>query len=179
MDALKRGESNPPPEPAPDVALLIVPQPAPLPKAKFFSEVDLKKVHAVLVLDRSASMGPACDFLKASAIRFVDLFVEGRDSIAIIDFGLSVDIMLPMTERFQATAQQRISGMPCIGATNTGAALEAAYAELAKHEDPDAVNAAVLFTDDVPNVLSANWPVSFLPRAAVRRWIATSRRTVS
>lgn len=164
VEALKRGASNPPPEPEPDVAAVIAPAQAPPPEATFHSEVDLKKIHAVLVLDRSASMGPACEFLKASAVRFVDLFVEGRDSVAIIDFGLSVDTMLPMTDFFHVAAEQSIPDMPCIGATNTGAALEAAYAELAEHQDPDSMNAVVLFTDGIPNVLSAKWPVKFLPQ---------------
>jgi hypothetical protein len=91
--------------------------------------------------------------------RFSRLFAAGRDSVGIIAYGLAVEPTLPLTDRFQTEAPDRISKLQCFGATNTGEALEAAQKELAEHEDPEAINAVILFTDGVPNVLTANWPV--------------------
>ena len=165
LEALKSDDVEPPPDPPSTVAVRLASLNEPPPAVKFIAGVNLRKIHAVLVLDRSTSMRQSCEFLKASAIRFTTLFIEGRDSVAIIYYGLSVDTLLPLADQFQSDAKDRISKMQCAGATNTGGALEAAQAELAAHKDSEAVDAVILFTDGVPNVLTANWPVEPTPRS--------------
>jgi len=80
----------------------------------------------------------------------------------VISYGSAAETTLPLTDQFQTDAPDRIAKIECVGATNTGDALEVAQRELAKHDDPEAINAVILFTDGIPNVLTANWPVKAL-----------------
>jgi hypothetical protein len=129
--------------------------------AEFIANAGLRKIHAVLVLDRSASMNnnDACRFLRGAAIRFSRMFVNERDSLGIVSFSDVAELSLPLMDHFEADASDRISHLRCSGNTNTGEALEMAQRELAQHADPEAINAVILFTDGRPNMLSAIWPV--------------------
>jgi len=129
--------------------------------ARFTAEAALRKIHAVLVLDRSGSMlnNDACRALRAAATRFSRMFVDGRDSLGIVSFSDTAELTFPMANHFAADAPDRIDQLKCNGNTNTGEALEMAQRELAQNDDPEAVNAVILFTDGRPNMLSANWPV--------------------
>ena len=131
------------------------------PEVTFSMDAALRKMHAVLVLDQSSSMiwGGSCDYMKAAAARFSQLFVEGRDSVSVISFGGGVHVLLPLTDQFLQDAPQSISTLQCNGVTNTGEALEIAQEELARHEDPDAMKTVVLFTDGQPTALVASLPV--------------------
>jgi Mg-chelatase subunit ChlD len=129
------------------------------PPPEFSVDVSLKKIHAMLVLDRSSSMLRACPFLLSAAIRFSRLFVDGRDSLGVIEYGDVPDLTLPMTDHFKEDVASRISKIRCGGDTNTGGALELAQWELARLDDSDAVNTVILFTDGQPNVLNLNWPI--------------------
>lgn len=133
----------------------------PLPPADFSTGIELRKIHAMLVLDRSGSMSilSACEFMKAAATRFVRLFAADRDMLGVISFGGTVQL-LPITSSFAPGATEYISGITCFGSTNTGHALELARRELKRVEDPEAVNAVFLFTDGQPNALTADWPVN-------------------
>ncbi len=160
LAALLREDAEPAP---PDAASVTPAAGGPRPAVTFKAEVALQKMHAVLVLDRSTSMFEDCDFLRAAATRFSRLFVAERDLVGVVDYGLSIDNALPLTDHFQDDAPDRISKIQCQGATNTGEALEAARKELAEHEDPEAMDAVILFTDGVPNVLTAEWPIKTSP----------------
>jgi hypothetical protein len=130
------------------------------PEVTFAIEAGLRKMHAMLVLDQSNSLNfGACGYMTAAAQRFSRLFVEGRDSIGVISFGGGVHLKLPLTNNFLPDAPQTISTIKCAGVTNTGEALEVAQAELARHEDPEAMNVVVLFTDGLPETLAAKLPV--------------------
>jgi Mg-chelatase subunit ChlD len=151
----------------PPVPILPVPGSAPTPTPKepdsvtFSADVSLRKIHAILVLDRSGSMNnnDACRFLRAAATRFSQMFVDGRDWLGVISFSDTAELTLPLTDHFQPDAPDRISKIACQGNTNTGAALQMAQLELVKREDPEAIDAVILFTDGKPNVLAASWPV--------------------
>jgi len=97
--------------------------------------------------------------MTAAATRFVRLFAEGRDSVAVLSYGNTVQRPLPMTDHFLLEGPERISKLTCHDTTNTGEALEIAREELMSHRDPEAIEAVILFTDGQSNVLGANWPV--------------------
>lgn len=136
--------------------------------ANFSTGTALRKIHAVLVLDRSGSMTvrDSCDFMKAAATGFSRLFVDGRDWLGVVSFGQTVQTILPLTDYFKADAPNRISAINCFGGTNTGEALEIAQQELDRHQDPEAINAVILFTDGLPNELTAKWSVTDPRRCA-------------
>jgi len=152
---------SPPAQPAPAYA------PEEPPKVIYSAGVALRKIHAVLVLGRNGSMGPTCAFMKAAATRFTHLFVAGRDSLGIVAYDHTVATLLPLTESFWEAAPARIEAIRCGGATNTGEALEAAQRELKEHEDPEAINAVLLFADHPPNSMTALWPVKPSPNGSV------------
>ena len=130
------------------------------PEVTFSMDAGLRKMHAMLVLDQSKSLNfGACGYMTAAAERFSRLFVGGRDSMGVITFGGGVHLKLPLTDKFLPDAPQTISTIKCAGVTNTGEALEVAQEELARHEDPEAMNVVVLFTDGLPETLAAKLPV--------------------
>lgn len=137
-----------------------------LPPSDFTAGVTLHKIHVVLVLDRSSSMGDvgACDFMKSAASRFVKLFSDNRDSVGIISFGPdlqhahdAVQLNFPLSNHFGAGAPDTISKISCSGLTNTGDALEVAEQELQRDRDREAINSVILFTDGPPNGFTAKW----------------------
>src|SRR5262249_50422411 len=78
-------QPDPPAEPAPSQAA-----PAVSPDVTFSINADLRKMHAMLILDQSSSMNNiagSCDLMTAAAMKFSRLFVEGRDSVGVISFG--------------------------------------------------------------------------------------------
>jgi hypothetical protein len=135
----------------------------------FTAGVSLRKIHAVLVLDRSSSMNnrDSCRFLRAAATRFANMFVDGRDWLGVVSFSDNAELILSLTDHFQSDAGDRISKIACAGNTNTGAALEMARQELVLHEDPEAMNAVILFTDGQPNMLTAKWPLRKIASDAI------------
>jgi hypothetical protein len=96
--------------------------------------------------------------MKAAAIRFARLFVPERDSLGVVSFGATVQ-QLPLRQDFLGSVPEYLSGIKCFGATNTSEAVEAARAELARGNDPEAVDAIILLTDGLPNVITSDWPV--------------------
>src|SRR5262249_55421847 len=107
----------------------------------FTAEVALKKVHAILVLDRSGSFAAThtCELMKAAATRFARLFVPGRDSLGVVSFGATVQ-SLPLAADFFERVPDYIDGLSCVGGTNTSEAVEVARQELTRSYDSDAVN---------------------------------------
>jgi hypothetical protein len=136
-------------DPVPIIPPQAIDSPAPSPEelggAKFSANAELRKIHAMLVLDRSGSMNnnDACRALRAAAIRFSRLFVDGRDSLGIVSFNDTAELNLALNDHFQLDAPDTIDQLKCRGNTNTGEALEMAQRELAQHDDPEALNAVI------------------------------------
>ena len=131
--------------------------------ARFSAEVTLRRIHAVLVMSNSRG-GFGCDLLKASAIRFSRLFVDGRDSLAVISFGIGARMVVPLSDHFPGDLDDRMKKTPCDGqAHNTGAALQLARQQLMQHRDPEAIDVVVLITSGPADALTAAWPANKQP----------------
>jgi Flp pilus assembly protein TadG len=128
-----------------------------------------------LVLDKSASMGTrtttvgstavgigttSCDAMVYSAIQFLNSF-SPYDYIGILPFDYTAFTTYPPTTNYRSAngAAQQIANINCGNNTNTTAALELAYRQIAAVNLPLANNVIVLFTDGVPNGINATFPV--------------------
>jgi Flp pilus assembly protein TadG len=126
----------------------------------------------MLMLDVSGSMADtyqgesACDYMKTAATDFVGNF-SAYDYIGMVTFDSTAHLKYAPTTDWGETAYggassltNAISGLTCQDSTNTTAALNLAYSEIKSVGLPLAVNTIMLFTDGMPNAISAsNWPV--------------------
>ena len=126
-----------------------------------------RRANVMLVLDRSGSMSTSGAWgpLKLAAGGFAAQFAEGRDALGAFYFGTSVHPALLLERRagLEAAARLDRADMPCNGATNTSYAYGRAYRELVRLNDPEGLNAIVLFTDGLPSTLTALWPAADHP----------------
>jgi len=132
-----------------------------------------------LLLDISASMGtrntspgtiPAsitnssssCEAMVYSAIQFVNYF-SPYDYVGMIAFDYTAHLKYAPSTNFKASGNagvvQQIANLQCGNNTNTTAALELGYQQIKNIGLPLAENVIVLFTDGVPNGVTANFPV--------------------
>ncbi len=132
-----------------------------------------------LVLDRSASMGSrdtaagsipgsisssssSCESMVYSAIRFISNFTP-YDYVGMVSFDYTAHNDYPPSTNFKfggaAGVIQAIADIDCGNNTNTTAALELAYRQIQSINLPLAENVIVLFTDGVPNGVTADFPV--------------------
>ncbi len=123
-----------------------------------------RDVNVMMVLDRSGSMesAGACDDLIAASTSFVNLFANERDRIGMITYGGSFRVDYSPNLYFKSsspTLTNVISGINCTGWTGTAQALWNGYVELAKLKEPGALNVILLFTDGIPNAITASFPV--------------------
>jgi Flp pilus assembly protein TadG len=129
-----------------------------------------RDVRLVLVLDRSSSMSGVITSLKNAAVEFVNNFAEGRDQVGLVVFGGSAIVAFPPRDPVNPAggtgpANNFKSANPSVttlintinSGSNTGTAeaLWLAYQELTKNPLPGALNLIVLFTDGLPNGLTA------------------------
>ena len=129
-----------------------------------------RDVRLVLVLDRSSSMSAVISSLKNAATDFVGRFAEGRDQVGLVVFGGSAIVAFPPRDASNPsagtgpadnfkTANPSVTSL--IGSISSGSntgmaeALWLAYQELKKNPLEGALNLIVLFTDGLPNGLSA------------------------
>ena len=126
----------------------------------------------MLVLDVSGSMQSstyqgetACDYMKTAATNFTTNF-SAYDYMGLITFDSTAHLTYAPTTDWGETAyggatslSNAISTLTCQSSTNTTAALNLAYSEIKSVNLPLAVNTIMLFTDGMPNAISAsNWP---------------------
>ncbi len=125
-----------------------------------------RDVNIELVLDRSSSMGGAMSPMLAAARKFVSQFAEGRDNVGLIVFGGSAVLAFPNpspngpTSNFKSaspTVDTLISQTVGGGNTGTAHALNMAYSELKKRNEPGSLNLILIFTDGLPNGVVANY----------------------
>lgn len=130
------------------------------------SQTSRRDVNVELVLDRSTSMGTAMTAMLAAAQTFVSQFAEGRDNVGLIVFGGAAVLAFPNPSpsgpqsNFKS-ASPNVSTLigQTVGGGNTGTAqaLNMAYNELVKKNDPGALNLIVMFTDGLPNGVVADY----------------------
>ena len=137
-----------------------------------------RDVVLVLVVDRSSSMSGRMANANAGAAYFVNNFAALRDRLGLVVFGGSAIIAYPSTDwgkdvrtavlkgpdvNFKNTGDsdaspnmlRSIGNITSSSNTGTAEALTLAYKELAAAAQPGALNVIVLFTDGLPNGISA------------------------
>lgn len=134
--------------------------------------------NIILVLDRSYSiaLGGNCANLISSAKSFVNDFVDGTDTMGLVDFQASANEDFPAASNFK-TASKNINSyigqLQCTGYTNTADALATAYNRLQQIGQLSANNVIVLFTDGNADTISADFPVRTLntSKTTVYNWL--------
>jgi Flp pilus assembly protein TadG len=125
-----------------------------------------RDVVAMMVLDRSGSMGISCGDLRAAAKIFTGQFAAGRDRIGLISFSDGTVVHSAPTQNFRSVlgytndfgnGSGAIDTIACNGGTATAAGVALAHNELFKINLPGAMNLILLETDGLPNSLHLNW----------------------
>lgn len=133
-----------------------------------------RDVVAMLVLDRSGSMGSACSGLIDAAKLFTGQFSAGRDRIGAVSFADNAYLHSIPTTNFRTalgfdtsvgatgsgTGTGELDTITCGGGTNTASAISIAYNELYKAAEPGALNVIVFETDGHPNTVTVNFAES-------------------
>jgi Flp pilus assembly protein TadG len=149
-----------------------------------------------LLLDISASMGSrdtpvgtipssidnsssSCEAMVYSSIQFINYF-SPYDYVGMIAFDYTAHLKYAMSTNFKQSGNggviQQIANLNCGNNTNTTAALELGYQQIKNTGLPLAENTIVLFTDGVPNGVTANFPVrTSVTRGSVRPATAPAR----
>ena len=124
-----------------------------------------RTVVAMLVLDRSGSMGISCPDLINAAKLFAGQFAEGTDYIGAISFSDGSYLHSPPTQNFQSTlgyinssgsGTGELDLISCSGGTATPFAVSYAYNQLYQTNLPGALNILMIETDGLPNSLTMN-----------------------
>ncbi|MEQ1949345.1 MAG: vWA domain-containing protein [Bryobacteraceae bacterium] len=125
-----------------------------------------RDVVAMLVLDRSGSMGGSCSALIDAAKQFTGQFAAGRDQIGLVTFSDGVAPVIAPSTSFQTTlgyinamgsGTGALDTIKCNGSTSTAEAVSLGYNELYKKSLPGALNLVVVETDGLPNTAVYNW----------------------
>ncbi len=120
----------------------------------------------MLVLDISGSMNnyyngsTACQTMVQAAGNFVQNF-SAYDTLGMIAFEAIAHLKYPISANWKVgnALLNQINALTCTSSTNTTAALNLAYSQLKSVNLPLALNAIVLFTDGMPNSISAPYPI--------------------
>jgi hypothetical protein len=130
----------------------------------------------VLVIDRSGSMGAELPAVQAGATYFVNQFAAGRDKLGLVLISGSAYVAYPPADwginpptgatgpdvNFKGTTETpnmltTISNMVSGSNTGTAEGLMLAWKELQAANEPGALNIIVLWTDGMPNGITADF----------------------
>ena len=121
-----------------------------------------RDVNVMLVLDRSGSMSgqPCADMITASK-SFVNMFMNGRDTMGLITFSTGATMTYAPANTFKTNnaLSNKIDEVTCGGWTNSSYAYYKAYQQLVTINEPLALNLIVFFTDGVPTAFTAAIPI--------------------
>jgi Flp pilus assembly protein TadG len=106
-----------------------------------------------LVLDTSGSMADEIDELRAAAHAFIDSFEEGLDQMSIVTFSFTATVRQPMAIINKANLHAIIDTLVADGWTNIPEAVATGRQQIEAANNPEAVEAVLLFTDGAPNNL--------------------------
>ena len=130
-----------------------------------------RDTNIMMVMDRSTSLRDfptsksfvGWNSLKQAAVRFINLFDNSGDRLGLVSYGSSAALDHPLGHDFKTNAIADINNqnMPAQGwsFTNTAMGLWIAYAELVALNDPDSLNAIVLFTDGEMTAIPMNFKI--------------------
>jgi hypothetical protein len=124
-----------------------------------------RDVNISLVLDRSASMANAGAWvpLQNAAVFFTEQFDNTTDRLAVVTYGSSAQVDLPLGTGFKtgSVAETTIMNqvVPSSAGTNAPMGLWLGLAELLANNDPNALNVIAFFTDGNPTGYTANFSV--------------------
>lgn len=123
-----------------------------------------RDVNLIVVLDRSGSMANSgsCTPMKDAARAFVANFAEGRDRLGMISFSGAWNLSFAPAKNFKTsspTLDSVISGINCVGGTNSATAISEAYNQIAAINEPGALNLILFFTDGNPTGLTATFQI--------------------
>jgi len=118
-----------------------------------------RRANVVMVLHRGGTgNAEQCATVREAGSQAAGVFRQGRDAVGGIFYSASAYWPLPLSRDFDPSRLAHGDVM-CSGPTNLPRALAAAYQALSRLNDRAAVNAVVLFTDNVPEGLDAAWPI--------------------
>jgi Flp pilus assembly protein TadG len=132
---------------------------------EFTGQASRRDVNIILILDRSASLGPSpigsnsCATLIASAQNFTNLFVNNRDTLSLVTFQTTANVDFAPSQNFKPAMTNTIGQLKCSGYTNTAMAFDAAHKLLAQVNAVTALNVIVFFSDGKPDAITATFPV--------------------